>query len=95
MQQESGTHMMPFSSLGLPGLVLQQARHMSARFDNYMRVVDLRRMAHINCGATQESIESHTFPHKYKRVSRQINIKVGKFYHDNYICIMILTDEKS
>lgn len=60
--------MMPFPPLGLPDLVLQGARHMSARLDNYMRIVDLRRMGHINCGASQESIESHTFPHKYKRV---------------------------
>jgi hypothetical protein len=67
--------MVPFSPLGLPDLVLQGARHMSARLDNYMRIVDLRRMAHISCGATQESIESHTFPHKYKRV----NIDITKY----------------
>lgn len=72
--QGSGTHdMMPFPPLGLPDLVLQGARHMSARLDNYMRIVDLRRMAHISCGATQESIESHTFPHKYKRMKKVKN----------------------
>ena len=43
------------------------------RFEDYMRLVDLRRMAHISCGATQESIESHTFPHKYKRVKKVEN----------------------
>lgn len=72
--QGSGTHdMMPFPPLGLSDFVLQGARHMSARLDNYMRIVDLRRMGHINCGATQESIESHTFPHKYKRVKKVEN----------------------
>ncbi|XP_012231747.2 E3 ubiquitin-protein ligase Arkadia [Linepithema humile] len=66
-----GTHdIMP---LGLSDFVLQGARHMSARLDNYMRIVDLRRMAHMSCGATQESIESHTFPHKYKRVKKVEN----------------------
>ena len=66
MQQGSDAHdMMPFSSLGL----LHPARQMSAQLENYMRLVDLRRMAAISCGATQESIESHTFRHKYKRVS--------------------------
>lgn len=52
---------------------------MSARLDNYMRIVDLRRMAHMSCGATQESIESHTFPHKYKRV----RIRMKKIYNKN------------
>lgn len=61
---------MPFAP-GMSEFVLQGARHMS-RLDNYMRIVDLRRMAHISCGATQESIESHTFPHKYKRVRIEI-----------------------
>ncbi|KAG7213040.1 hypothetical protein KM043_002371 [Ampulex compressa] len=45
-------------------------RHPPPRVENYMHIVDLRRMAHISCGATQESIESHTFPHKYKRVKK-------------------------
>lgn len=60
-------------SAGLSDLILHQARYMSARLENYMRIVDLRRMAHISCGATQESIESHTFPHKYKRVKKVEN----------------------
>ncbi|XP_012528807.1 uncharacterized protein LOC105832433 isoform X1 [Monomorium pharaonis] len=67
--QGSGTHqIMPFA----PSMseFLQGTRH---RLDNYMRIVDLRRMAHISCGATQESIESHTFPHKYKRVKKVEN----------------------
>lgn len=67
MQQGPATHdMIPFSSLTFPEFLQRQ---MSARLDNYMRIVDLRRMAQTSCGATQESIESHTFPHKYKRVS--------------------------
>ncbi|KAL2747143.1 E3 ubiquitin-protein ligase Arkadia [Vespula maculifrons] len=61
------------STAGLPDLILHQPRHMSARLENYMRIVDLRRMAHISYGATQESIESHTFPHKYKRVKKVEN----------------------
>lgn len=64
---------MLFSALALPDVVLHQARHMSARLEHYMRVVDQRRMTHISCGATQESIESHTFPHKYKRVKKVEN----------------------
>lgn len=64
-QQGSDAHdTMPFSSFGL----LHPARPMSAQLENYMRLVNLRHMAHINCGATQESIENHTFRYKYKRV---------------------------
>lgn len=58
--------------VAVPDYVMHQARHVSARLENYMRIVDLRRMSHISCGATQESIESHTFPHKYKRVSTRV-----------------------
>lgn len=77
--------MMPISSLAFPDVVLQQAiRQQAARLDNYMRIVDLRRMAQISCGATQESIESHTFPHKYKRVSISVFIARTE-YHCNYI----------
>ncbi|CAL7934077.1 unnamed protein product [Xylocopa violacea] len=69
LQGTRGHDMMPFSPFGL----LHPSSHMSARFENYMRFVDLRRMAHISCGATQESIESHTFRHKYKRVKKVEN----------------------
>lgn len=62
---------------GLPDLILHQPRHMSARLEDYMRIVDLRRMGHMNYGATQESIESHTFPHKYKRVKKVENSEDG------------------
>ncbi|XP_076297383.1 uncharacterized protein LOC143217246 [Lasioglossum baleicum] len=41
--------------------------------EDYIRLVDLRRMGHTSCGATQESIERHTFPHKYKRVKKVEN----------------------
>ncbi|XP_015174906.1 PREDICTED: uncharacterized protein LOC107065574 [Polistes dominula] len=62
------------STNGIPDLILHhQPRHVSARFEEYMRIVDLRRMGHMNYGATQESIESHTFPHKYKRVKKVEN----------------------
>ncbi|XP_053978609.1 uncharacterized protein LOC128876348 isoform X4 [Hylaeus volcanicus] len=67
--QESGTHdMMP-----LPPLMPLSPSPRPLRLEDYMRLVDLRRMAHISCGATQESIESHTFPHKYKRVKKVEN----------------------
>lgn len=75
--------MSPFAPLGFSDFVLQGPRHISARLDNYMRIVDLRRMAHISCGATQESIESHTFPHKYKRVI--VNICITTFYVTLYV----------
>ncbi|XP_029048446.1 uncharacterized protein LOC117601401 isoform X3 [Osmia lignaria lignaria] len=57
--QGSGAHdMMPFSPLS--------SLHMRLAYN-------LRRMAHISCGATQESIENHTFRHKYKRVKKVEN----------------------
>lgn len=46
------------------------ARHMTARLEDYMRVVEQRRLAQINRGATQDTIERCTFPHKYKQVKR-------------------------
>lgn len=57
---ETETDTMPFPQL------VHQVRHLS-RFEHYIHFVDQRRMGHISCGATQESIESHTFRHKYKR----------------------------
>lgn len=44
------------------------ARHMTARLEDYMRVVEQRRLAQMNRGATQDTIERYTFPHKYKQV---------------------------
>lgn len=46
------------------------ARHMTARLEDYMRVVEQRRLAQMNRGASQETIERYTFPHKYKQVKR-------------------------
>lgn len=45
------------------------ARHMTARLEDYMRVVEQRRLAQMNRGASQDTIERYTFPHKYKQVS--------------------------
>lgn len=45
------------------------ARHMAARLEDYMRVVEQRRLAQMNRGANQETIERYTFPHKYKQVT--------------------------
>lgn len=84
---------MLFSALALPDVVLHQARHMSARLEHYMRVVDQRRMTHISCGATQESIENHTFPHKYKRVCGvKTEIRIFFFsreFNENYPIISL------
>jgi len=44
-------------------------RHMY-RLEDYMRVVEQRRLAAVNRGATQDTIERFTFPHKYKRIKR-------------------------
>lgn len=46
------------------------ARHMTARLEDYMRVVEQRRLAQMNRGASQDTIERYTFPHKYKQVKR-------------------------
>ena len=43
-------------------------RHMTYRLEDYMRVVEQRRLIAVNRGASQETIERFTFPHKYKRV---------------------------
>jgi hypothetical protein len=45
------------------------ARHMTARLEDYMRVVEQRRLAQMNRGASQDTIERYTFPHKYKQVN--------------------------
>uniref|UniRef100_A0A0C9QIA6 RING-type E3 ubiquitin transferase n=1 Tax=Fopius arisanus TaxID=64838 RepID=A0A0C9QIA6_9HYME len=72
MQSNVSTEITPYP-VTLPEFVMQQARHISAGLENYMRIVDLRRGSHISCGATQESIENHTFPHKYKLVKKVEN----------------------
>jgi hypothetical protein len=46
------------------------ARHMTARLEDYMRVVEQRRLAQMNRGATQDTIERFTFPHKYRQVGQ-------------------------
>lgn len=48
-------------------------RHMSYRLEDYMRVLDQRRLACLNRGASQDTIERFTFPHKYKRVKRAMD----------------------
>ena len=47
------------------------ARHMSARFEDYLRVVE-QRQAQLNRGASQDTIERNTFPHKYKRMKKNV-----------------------
>lgn len=48
------------------------ARHMSARLQDYLRVVEQRHQAQLNRGASQDTIERNTFPHKYKRMKKNI-----------------------
>ncbi|KAK6635573.1 hypothetical protein RUM44_000826 [Polyplax serrata] len=48
------------------------ARHMSARLHDYLRVVEQRHQAQLNRGASQETIERNTFPHKYKRMKKNV-----------------------
>ncbi|XP_012276549.1 E3 ubiquitin-protein ligase RNF38 isoform X2 [Orussus abietinus] len=62
-----------FPSLLLPEVLLRD-RQMTARIENIMRFMNFRRnIRNISCGATQESIETHTFPYKYKRVKKAEN----------------------
>ena len=44
-------------------------RH-STRLDDYMRLVEQRRLAHLSRGASQACIERNTLPHVYKRILR-------------------------
>lgn len=60
----------------LPGVVAQElipfpilTRQMAFRLEDYMRFLETRRVASVNRGASQTTIERFTFPHKYKRVS--------------------------
>ncbi|KAK0079936.1 hypothetical protein PV325_000623 [Microctonus aethiopoides] len=59
--------------VGLPEYMYHRSSTAISRFASFMRIVDLRGISHISCGATQESIESHTFPHKYKRMKKVEN----------------------
>ncbi|XP_063992054.1 dual specificity protein kinase splA isoform X2 [Diachasmimorpha longicaudata] len=91
MPNNVSTEIAPYP-VPLPEFVLQQARHITAGLENYMRIVDLRRMSHINCGATQESIESHTFPHKYKLVKK---LESGEDMEKCTICLSEFEDCES
>ncbi|KAF4518256.1 hypothetical protein B566_EDAN010402, partial [Ephemera danica] len=46
------------------------ARHMTNRLEDYMRIAEQRRLAQMNHGASQDTIERCTFPHKYKMRKR-------------------------
>lgn len=64
-QATAGPLLLPTDIIPFPYL----ARHMSARLEDYMRIVEQRRLAQMNRGATQDTIERCTFPHKYKQVN--------------------------
>lgn len=44
-------------------------RHLSYRLEDYLRLMEQRRIHMMNRGASKDTIEKNTFPHKYKRVS--------------------------
>lgn len=58
-------HTMPLYHHYMPFL----SRHMQARLEDYMRIIEQRRLA-VNRGASQSTIERNTFPHKYKKIQR-------------------------
>ncbi|XP_063241298.1 uncharacterized protein LOC134541647 [Bacillus rossius redtenbacheri] len=60
--------MLPHDLVPFPFL----AQHMSARLEDYMRVVEQRRLAQLTRGASHDTIERCTFPHKYKQVKRAL-----------------------
>lgn len=61
-QPAQGPLLLPTELIPFPYL----ARHMTARLEDYMRIVEQRRLAQMNRGASQDTIERCTFPHKYK-----------------------------
>nr|XP_018908831.1 PREDICTED: uncharacterized protein YMR317W [Bemisia tabaci] len=50
--------------------VLPRSMNYRLALDNYIRVVNHRRLQSMNQGASQDTIERTTFPHKYKRINR-------------------------
>jgi hypothetical protein len=65
---------------------------MTARLEDYMRVVEQRRLAQMNRGASQDTIERYTFPHKYKQVSDDSMWHSGEeFRVTNCIHITLIT----
>jgi len=51
-------------------------RHLSYRLEDYLRLMEQRRIHMMNRGASKDTIEKNTFPHKYKRVSISIIISI-------------------
>lgn len=45
-------------------------RHLSYRLEDYLRLMEQRRIHMMNRGASKDTIEKNTFPHKYKRIKR-------------------------
>lgn len=50
-------------------------RHLSYRLEDYLRLMEQRRLHMMNRGASKDTIEKNTFPHKYKRVCITIFIR--------------------
>lgn len=67
MPSQPGTDLSQMSQIGaLPMLT----RHLSYRLEDYLRLMEQRRLHMMNRGASKDTIEKNTFPHKYKRIKR-------------------------
>jgi len=69
------------SELALPMFT----RHFSYRLEDYLRLMEQRRLHLMNRGASKDTIEKNTFPHKYKRVSIQLLLVVNR-------CLLLMND---
>jgi len=52
------------------GALPMLTRHLSYRLEDYLRLMEQRRIHMMNRGASKDTIEKNTFPHKYKRIKR-------------------------
>jgi len=60
-------------------------RHLSYRLEDYLRLMEQRRIHMMNRGASKDTIEKNTFPHKYKRVSISIVIIIVQYDINKYL----------
>lgn len=68
MPSQPGADLSQVSSMGGSPLPIL-TRHLSYRLEDYLRLMEQRRLHMMNRGASKDTIEKNTFPHKYKRVS--------------------------
>lgn len=75
MPPQPGADLSQMSQIGaLPMLT----RHLSYRLEDYLRLMEQRRLHMMNRGASKDTIEKNTFPHKYKRVSIQLLLATNR-----------------